>query len=188
MSTYQNDKFGFEIDLPDGWAITTGCSRIPVLLSNAVNRANILEEFTNGNKEFINIVVEQMQPEIPPDINELLFTLQAQEMNYSNVEFGRIFIGGRDHTCVRYVMQQKGWIKKYMIVLGGYGYALTASCPIEQRSSLVEDTWDKIAASIRLLNPIDNSVITYNNSPEAHSSIESLRNHLLLQLENRKHQ
>jgi hypothetical protein len=188
MTTYRNDKFGFEIDLPEGWAITTGMSRIPVILSNVINQANILEEFGNSNNERINIVVDQMRPEIPPDINKYIFLLHAQDMNYTEVQFGDITIQGRDHATACYVMNLKGWLKKYLIVLNGYGYAITASCPIGQRSSLVEETWDKIAESIRLLNPIDDSVILYNNSPEAHSSIEFLRSHLEMQLINRKHQ
>lgn len=186
--TYRNDKYGFTLDLPIGWTISSGVSRIPFILSNVINRANILEEFSLDNKEYLNIVVEQMQPEFPPDINELMFALQAQEMNYTDLQFGRITIGGRDHAWVCYVMTGKGWLKKYMIVLNGYGYALTASCPLEHRSPVVEKTWDGIAASFRLLRPIDNSGTTLNTSPQARRSIELLREKLKTQLEERKHQ
>jgi len=188
MSKYRNEKYGFEIELPSGWGITSGFARIPVILSNMIQHANILEEFSNSGKEFLNIVVEQMRPEIPPDINELIFTLRAQEMNYTGVQFGRIMIGERNHACVSYVMNQKGWLKKYLIVLNGYGYALTASCPLDNKTPQVEETWDNIARSLRLLNPIDESVIAINNSPQARRSIELMREQLQRQLRARTRQ
>ncbi len=188
MSTYRNKEYGFEIDLPAGWAVTSGFSRIPVILSNVIKQANILEEFSFDNKEFLNIVVERMQPEVPPDINELIFMLHAQEMNYTDLKFGRIAVSGRTHAWACYVMNQKGWLKKYMIILNGFGYALTASCPIEHKSSTVEETWDGIAASLRLLTPMDNSLIAFNNSPQVQHSIEMLRQELRRQLEARKRQ
>ena len=182
MSKYRNEKYGFEIDLPSGWGVTSGFARIPVILSNVIQHANILEEFSHGGKEYLNIVVEFIQPEIPPDINELIFTLRAREMNYTDVKFGKIMVGGRDHTCVSYFMNQKGWLKKYLIVLNGYGYALTASCPLENKNPKVEETWDNTARSFRLLNPIDESVIAINNSPQARRSIELMREQLQRQL------
>lgn len=185
---YRNEKYGFELNLPKGWIITSGISRIPVILSNVINRANILEEFSHGNKEHLNIVVELMQPEIPPDINELIFTLRAQEMNYTDLQFGRITVGGRVHASVSYVMNRKGWLKKYLIVLNGYGYALTASCPLEHIKPMVEVNWNHIVASFRLLKPIDDSVIAFNNSPQARRSVELLREQLKMELERRKHQ
>lgn len=186
MSIYRNKAYNFEIDLPEGWAITAGLARLPVILSNIFMHANILEEFSNGAKERINIVVEPMRPEIPPDICELIFTINALKMRYTEVEFGRITIGGRDHACAFYVMNQKAWLKKYLIVLNGYGYALTASCPIEWRSPIVEETWDSTATSLRLLNPIDPSVIALNNSSQGRRTIEMLRETLQAELFNQR--
>jgi len=188
MSTYRNEKYGFEIDLPDGWRITSGFSRVPAVLSNVIQNANILEEFSNGDKQYLNIVVEVMQPEIPPDINELIFTLNAMEMHYSDVQFRKITVGGQVHACVSYVINQKGWLKKYLIVLNGYGYALTASCPLVDRNTSVEETWDTIARSLRLLNPIDASVLAVNNSIQARRAIELLREQLQQQVKARTRQ
>jgi len=182
MSKYRNEKYGFEIDLPSGWGITSGFSRIPVILSNIIQHANILEEFSGGDKEYLNIVVKLIQPEIPPDIIDLIFMLNAQEMNYTDLQFGRIIVSGQVHACISYVMNQKGWLKKYPIVLNGYGYALTASCPLVDRNPKVEETWDNIARSLRLLNPIDDSIIAINNSPQARRAIELMREQLQRQV------
>jgi hypothetical protein len=181
--TYRNEMHGFEIDLPRDWAITSGFSRIHVILSTMIQHANILEEFSCGGKEHLNIVVEKMQPEIPPDINELMFTLQARKMKYTDVKFSRLTIVGKDHACVTYIMNLKGYLKKYLIVLNGYGYALTASCRIDYKNPETEDRWDSIAKSFRLLRPIDSVVVAINNSPKARRLIESLRKDLKKQVE-----
>ena len=188
MSAYHNDKYGFEIDLPSGWGTTSGLSRIPFILSNLFMRANILEEFSFDRHEFLNIVVEQMRPEVPPDINQLVFTIFALKNKYTDLKFGRIIVGGREHAWVCYVMNGKGWLKKYMIVLNGYGFALTASCPVEHRSPSMEETWDRIATSLRLLKPIDQSIIDFNNSPQVKHSVEMLRQELIRQLEAQRRQ
>lgn len=186
MPTYRNKKFGLEIDLPDGWAVTRGLARLPAFLSNLFLRANILEEFALEANEWLNIVVDRMEPEIPPDVNEMIFSLNAQAKGYTGVAFSRITIGGREHACASYSMNQRGWLKKYMVMLNGYGYALTASCPLANKSAQVEAAWDRIAASLRLLNPPDPAITAYNNSPEVRRSIAAMRQQVLAQLEQRK--
>ncbi len=186
MWKYVSDRYCFEISFPDDWGKSSGLSRIPVFLSNTFMHANILDEFTNRRKEYLNIVMETMRPEPPPDITAMLFEMRALQANYTGVELGRINIGGRDHTWASYVMNGKGWLKKYMIVLNGLGYALTASCPIEQRNNEVEEGWDRIAASLKLTTPIDQDVLIFNGSYEATQMIESLRKELWLERERRR--
>jgi hypothetical protein len=187
MSTYRNEECGFELDLPKGWSITTGFARIPFILSNVIQHANILEEFSLGSREYLNIVVESMLPEPPPDVTELLFTLQAQDMGYTDVDFDRITVGGRDHTCVRYTMNSKACLKKYLIVLNGHGYAITVSCRIKHKLPESEKTWDGIAASLRLLGPMDASIEAVNNAPNSRRTIEQTREMLKMRLAERMH-
>ena len=182
MPKYVNERYGFELNFPDDWAKTSGRARIPLLLSNVIMHANILEEYGNQQKEYINIVIEKMQPEIPPDIIEMIFHIEALDRNYTEIEFGRIHIAERDHTWATYVMNRRGWLKKYGIVLNGYGYALTASCPIEQRSQEVEGGWDRIAASFRLTG----TVKPYAPARDYAFLMDALRNSTRIELEARK--
>ncbi len=92
------------------------------------------------SKKHLNTVTEVIQPEIPPDVNELIFTLHAMKSNYTDVQFGRITVGGQVHTCVSYVMNQKGWVKKYLIVLNGFGYDYRNCSPKTEKPE-VEETW-----------------------------------------------
>lgn len=187
MPTFRNEKYGFEMDLPDGWAMSAGLYRIPVILSNTIKRANILVEFAHGADEHLNIVVEPMMiPEPPPEINELVFTLSAQDMGYTDVEFGRILVGGRLHSWARYTMLSKVWLKKYHIILNGTGYAITASCATEGRRPACEPTWDKIAQSLRLLNPVDASITALSESPRGRRTLDRMRELLLAQIQERR--
>jgi hypothetical protein len=186
MSKYVNDDYYFEIEFPNDWEKTSGFSRIPIFLSNTIMNANILEEFTNKKKEYLNIVIETMRPEIPPDLTEMMFQLTALQMNYTYIESGRINIEARDHTWSSYVISNKVWSKKYMIVLNGYGYALTTSCPIEQSSNKVGEEWDRIVASFKLTKPIDKEVLTLNESYQAIQLIASLRDEIWRELARRK--
>ncbi len=179
MFRYTNDKYGFQIDFPDDWGKSSGFARMPMRMANLVNNADIREEFTNQKKEFFNIVIQAMQPEIPPDIAEMIFQTQALERRYTDIAVGRIYIEGREHTWATYAMTGglgfQAWSKKYMIVLNGYGYALTASCPREHAGSDVEQAWDRIASSFKLTGPLDRNALILNGSKEAQQAIAALR-------------
>lgn len=185
MPSYRSAKHGFEIDLPTGWAITRGLARLPIFLSNVINRANILQEFSRGTRERLNIVVEPLLPEPPPEVNELMFRLNARDMNYTDLEFGRIAVAGRLHAWVRYVMLSKAWSKKYLIVLDGRGFAITASCASPEQLHECEREWDTIAASLRLLRPMSESIAAFNNTPSARRMLEKMRESLEQELEQR---
>ena len=91
-----------------------------------------------------------MSPDISPEITQQIFKGYAQQSGYTSANFGRILVGGNEHTCVRYQIAENVWSKKYMIVLNGIGYAITTffrnlDFPFEK-----EREWDIMVSSFRL--------------------------------------
>lgn len=155
MKTYRDDEHGFEIDIPENWSHLHD-TLVAILASGA--------RFTHGWKppevmfgggrgEVLNIVIEPMMPEPSPGSTQLLVTNYAMTAGFTDVKFGRITIGGKDHTWATYVADKRAWTKKYMIVLGGKGFAITATCNAKETFLQREKVWDAIASSFRLLAP-----------------------------------
>jgi len=153
LKTYRDKKHGFEIDIPEDWTIYKEI--VPALAPVFFRLAhgwtpNVDVAFTCGPNEILNIVVETMTPEPTPDFTETFFKLYAQRMNFTNCEYGRITVENKAHTWSRYQIENEIWSKKYMIVLKGKGYAITASCNDKEMFLQREEIWDAIAASFRL--------------------------------------
>jgi hypothetical protein len=156
METYRNEKYGFEIDMPDEWFLYTGTlPLLPTILFAIVNGwiPKVDVEFSTGPNEYINIAVEIIRPEPSPQFLEYFFSQYAQQMNFADCMFGRIFVGQKEHVWARYQMPNNVWSKKYMIILNGVGYAISASCSGKEMIIRREKSWDEIAASLRLLKP-----------------------------------
>ena len=66
---------------------------------------------------------------------------------YSNLTFGRISVQNEEHLWARYAMGWGVWTKKYLIVLAGVEYDLTATCKDQKMLSAREPVWDAVAAS-----------------------------------------
>jgi len=74
-------------------------------------------------------------------------------MNFTDCMFGRILVGQKEHVWARYQMHNDVWSKKYMIILNGVGYAISASCSGKEMIIQREKNWDEIARSFRLVKP-----------------------------------
>lgn len=154
IRTYRYEQAGFEIDLPVDWSPD---DKSPPLLGSL--RAGLRSgwspdvdaAFKRGANETLNVVVEPMSPAPPPLLTQYLFSLTASQMGYADCQFGRISVGGRPHTWVRYTLRGQSWCKKYLLVLDGQGYAITASCNDPALFSQQEKVWDAIASSLRVL-------------------------------------
>jgi len=187
MKTYRNEQHGFEIDIPEEWSLSSG--KLPLWLSVPLAfklgwNPRVDVQFSGAN-ESININIEPMMPEPPPDVTELLFILQSQDMEYVNCESGRITIADKEHTWARYELANTIWSKKYLIVLGGKGYAITAACNDRRLFAQREEAWDAMASSFRLLAPIDDSIAARNESSAAYRTIAHLRETLEVRVERR---
>ena len=151
LKTYRNERHGFEIDVPEDWSLDTKRAPFPFILISLVRGLRLYADlqFSCGSNEALNFMIERMQVELPPDIHQLIFSINAQDMEYTDLDFGRITVGGREHTWARYCIGGKVWSKKYMIVLDGIGYAITGSCNNDSLFAEKERSWDAVVTSFR---------------------------------------
>jgi hypothetical protein len=155
LTTYRNEKHGFEINLGDEWSVYSGIvPLLPTILFTIENgwipKTDI--EFSTGLFEYLNIVVEIMNPEPPAQFLERFFSEYAQQMNFTDCVYGRIVVRQKEHVWARYQMRNNVWCKKFMIILNGVGYAITASCAGKAMFLQRERTWDDIAKSLRSIS------------------------------------
>ena len=125
MKTCRNEQLGFEIDVPEDWSLPTG---------------GALDDIICHPDEAIDFEIGPQLPELVPDYIERDITRYAQGMGYTNLEFGRISVGGKEHVWARYHRGCGQWTKKYILAFGGIQYVITTtgtnssrSYPINQR-------------------------------------------------------
>ena len=156
MKTYTDNKRGYQIDLPNDWRMD---DKKPPIISGLLFRIIYGGPLTNGlafirgsneTLETLNISVEAMPPGITPEATQQFFMEYVHQAGYAGVSFGRILVGGKEHTWARYQIAENVWSKKYMIVLNGVGYAITACFKDNGTLYQKEAEWDVIARSLQL--------------------------------------
>lgn len=137
MKKYKNEALGFEIDIPEEWPHAT------ILESNCLM-------FDQAPIERFNFVIGFLLPERLLEYTEFEFKQFAQKHGHTDLNFGRILVGGIDHVWARYQMASGVWTKKYVVVFSGVEYAITASCYNQQMFVERERIWDAVVNSFRL--------------------------------------
>lgn len=150
IKTYRNEEAGIEIDVPEEWLLAPIPSGSPK------------DSFQFGClDEAFNFEIGPLFPERLLEYTELEFRLYAQNKGYTDLEFGRIMVGGREHVWARYHIQDmmgNRWNKKYIIVFGGTEYTITATCNDPQWLAQREKDWDAIVKSFRLMKSREQAV------------------------------
>lgn len=137
MKTYQDKELGFFIDIPKQWSLLMKEGSDSII-------------FAHGPIEVFNVIIGFRLPERLLKYTEFEFAEYAKKKRYTDLEFGRILVGGREHVWARYNMGSGAWTKKYLVVFGGIEYAITATCFDQQLFTERERIWDEIVKSFRL--------------------------------------
>jgi hypothetical protein len=182
MLTYQNTKYGFELKFPEGWVQTTAMAELLPQLNQELRSTNLIAEFFAHEGGLVNVVIDPMCPELPPDVMDMLFTKRMSDLHLNDIHFGRIIACKRQHSSVSFVIGSNCWIKKYSIVVNNLNFILSFMDKLDIRSLEVEQSWDEIASTFRFLQPIDPSVTRMNSDPSLHQAIERLRKELKKEL------
>ena len=162
MKTYQDEKLGFAMDVPDEWLLPAfGAARTPVGESVV---------FGCGYFEAFNLQIGLLNPEPSAGQTENEFRQYVQGNNFSSLEFGRLVVSGKEHIWARYYVGGGRWNKKYLVVLNGVEYAITATCFYQNRLLEREQVWDAVVASFRLLAPAQASPAQPTSEPKASSA------------------
>jgi hypothetical protein len=142
--TYQNAQIGFEIDIPEDWSPPPGeALKTPFGVSIM---------FQCGGHESCNIQIGQTLPESLNQI-EQAFRRHALKSQYTDLEFGTMAVGNKDHLWARYRLGADAWFKKFIVVLGNTEYDITATCYDRRIFLEREPVWDKVVQSLRLRAP-----------------------------------
>jgi tetratricopeptide (TPR) repeat protein len=144
MKTYRNEEAGFEIDVPEEWSLPTG---------------GTLDDIRCLPDEAIHFAIGPLLPERLPDYTEREFTQYARDKGYTNLQFGRIFVGGKEHVWARYHEGHGEWTKKYMLAFGGIGYVITTTGASPTTFAQREKVWDAMVASFRLSESREQNIL-----------------------------
>ena len=137
---YRNQHHGFEIELPEMWRGPSALIRLIWRERNPSLRC--------GPGEAFNFGVGALVPEPALQETEREFADNASSRGYTHLEFGRITVERKEHIWARYRMPQGLWTKKYMVVLDGVEYCMTASATNRQWFEQREAVWDRTVATL----------------------------------------
>jgi hypothetical protein len=147
--TYRNEHYGFRIDVPSQWAVSPKS-----LVSRLLGRGDRNPTLRGTHPETLSIMIGRLRSEPTPGETERQFIRHASGRGLRDVEMGRFMLLGKEHVWMRYFMQPGIHVKKYLLVLGGTEYSVTAFLGQEGEPSQVRDAreqlYDEVLATFRL--------------------------------------
>jgi hypothetical protein len=152
MKTYKNQRYGFEIDIPEQWSVYRERTAFFWNIVFWIMRGwipGVEVAFTNGPSEIVNITTSRVTPGNEANKrNEYIHDIRFMGGTILSVE--TIMIKEKNHTCFQYHYAGQAWFKKYLVIINGFVYAITATCKDQDMFRNREPIWDQVAKSFRL--------------------------------------
>ena len=139
---YQNKKLGFEIDVPANWSIPGGEAVKTQFGDALIFYCGTDQNFNMEIGRSFSQSLEQIKAE---------FSRYVQNRKYTDLKFGTILVGEKEHVCARFRMGAEDWAKKYLIVFDELEYDMTANCFDEKSFAERELVWDSVVKSFRVI-------------------------------------
>ena len=135
MTTYRNQRLGFEIEVPDKWPDPT------VLGPEGT-------QFSCGSSRAFTVLRQpSAQPLKRRQIRRRLARF-VRDHGYRNLIFGQLSVHGEPYHWATYRIGRQIHAKTYLLYRGGYEYAITGTCLREQRAEAGAE-WNMVVRSFR---------------------------------------
>ena len=157
METFRNERYGFEIDLPDDWSYSS-----PGLLKRLLGFGKKQFTFRGPWGYYLHLLVSSLasfEPEYNFSENVSMFKAYASRCGYTEVECGTIKVKNRDHFWSRYRIGGRLLTKKYTIILQRREYVITCRLGLgdveDKEIKEKERRYDRIVSTFRLVPATD---------------------------------
>lgn len=133
---YQNQHWGFELDLPPGWGEPGFFKRLFSVGRYAQQAAN--PEFYARDGSSIKIAVGPISPVPSAEQQQSNLGAIARRHGHDVIEAGTINVGGRSHATMLCRVPGVGVLKNYSLIFGTMEYLVTAQGDWQECDSIVK--------------------------------------------------
>ena len=133
---YRNQRWGFELDLPPGWAEPGFFRRL--LSFGRYAQQGVHPEFYSRGGSSIKIAIGPISPVPSAEEQQRNLVSIAGRHGHDVIETGTMQVGGKDHATMLCRVPGVGVLKTYSLIFGTTEYLVTARGDWHLCDSVVE--------------------------------------------------